>query len=126
MPRRRLMLLAAATIAAGCYQDDVSSPGAITGTSILIQGESSMLVGRTNQLEAIVVSSQHQQDPDAPVVWQNLDATVLGLVVDSVRFARVTARTVGSGRIVATSGPLADTLVIQVLADTSSGPSAPR
>jgi hypothetical protein len=125
MPRRRLVLLAAATIAAGCYKDDVSSPGATHG-SILIQGASSMLVGQTNQLEAIVVSSRHEQDPDATVVWQNLDATVLGLVVDSVRFARVTARTVGSGRIVATSGPLADTLVIQVVADTSSGPSAPR
>lgn len=94
--------------------------------SILIWGASSMLVGRTNQLEAIVVNAQHQQDPDAPVVWQNLDTTVLGLVVDSVRFARVTSKIVGTGRIVATSGALVDTLVIQVAPDSSSGPSAPR
>lgn len=92
------------------------------GGSILIRGASSMLVGRTNQLEAIVVNSQHQQDPNAPVAWQNLDTTVLGLVVDSVRFARVTSKTVGTGRIVATSGSLADTLVIQVVPDTSSAP----
>ncbi len=90
--------------------------------AIFIQGASSMLVGRTNQLEAIVVNSQHQQDPDAPVAWQNLDTAVLGLVVDSVRFARVTSKSVGTGRIVATSGSLADTLVIQVVPDSSSGP----
>lgn len=92
------------------------------GGSIVIRGASSMLVGRTNQLEAIVVNSQHQQDPNAAVGWQNLDTTVLGLVVDSVRFARVTSKTVGTGRIVATSGSLADTLVIQVVPDSSLGP----
>lgn len=96
--------------------------------SILIQGASSMLVGRTNRLEAFVVNAQHQQDPTAPVAWQNLDTAVLGLVdyVDSARVARVTSKTVGTGRIVATSGSLADTLVIQVAPDTSTGPSAPR
>lgn len=90
--------------------------------SILIWGASSMLVGRTNSLEAIVVNSQHEQDPDAPVVWENLDTTVLGLVVDSVRFARVTSKIAGTGRIVATSGSFADTLVIRVVPDTSSTP----
>lgn len=96
--------------------------------AIFIQGASSMLVGRTNRLEAIVVNAQHQQDPNAPVAWQNLDTAVLGLVdyVDSARVARVTSKIVGTGRIVATSGSLADTLVIHVAADTSSGPSAPR
>lgn len=92
--------------------------------SILIQGASSMLVGRTNRLEAFVVNAQHQQDPTAPVAWQNLDTAVLGLVdyVDSARVARVTSKTVGTGRIVATSGSLADTLVIHVAPDTSSAP----
>jgi hypothetical protein len=94
--------------------------------AVLIQGASSMLVGRTNPLEAIVVNAQHEQDPDAPVAWQNLDTNVLGLVVDSVRFARVTSKIVGTGRIVATSGALADTLVIQVAPDTSSSPSPHR
>jgi len=94
--------------------------------AILIQGASSMPVGRTNRLEAIVVNAQHQQDPNAPVAWQNLDTAVLGLVVDSVRVARVTSKIVGTGRIVAASGSLADTLVIRVAPDTSSGPSAPR
>lgn len=96
--------------------------------SILIQGASSMLVGRTNRLEAFVVNAQHQQDPTAPVAWRNLDTAVLGLVdyVDSARVARVTSKIVGTGRIVATSGSLADTLVIHVAPDTSSGPSAPR
>jgi hypothetical protein len=96
--------------------------------SILIQGAGSMLVGRTNRLEAFVVNAQHQQDSTAPVAWQNLDTAVLGLVdfVDSARVARVTSKIVGTGRIVATSGPLADTLVIHVSPDTSSAPSAPR
>ncbi len=97
------------------------------GGSILIQGASSMAVGRTNRLEAFVVDSQHQQNPNAVVSWENLDTAVLGLVtyVDSTRIARVTSKTIGTGRIVATSGSLADTLRIQVAADTSSGP-APR
>jgi hypothetical protein len=92
------------------------------GGSILINGASSMLVNRTNRLEAFVVTAQHQQDPDAVVAWQNLDTAVLGLVsyVDSSRVARVTSKVVGTGRIVATSGSLADTLVIHVAPDTSS------
>jgi Domain of unknown function (DUF4382) len=95
--------------------------------SILIHGASSMLVNRTNLLEAIVVNEQHQQDPAAPVVWQNLDTAVLALdtIADSARYARVTSKTVGTGRIVATSRSLADTLEIHVAPDTSSGPSAP-
>jgi hypothetical protein len=92
--------------------------------AVFILGASSMLVGRTNQLEAVVVNDQHQQDPDAPVVWQNLDPAVLGLR-DSLRFAFVTSRAVGTGRVIATSGGLADTLVIRVVADTSQ-PSARR
>lgn len=88
--------------------------------SVFILGASSMLVGRTNPLEAIVVNAQHQQDPNASVSWQNLDTAVLGLVVDSTRFASVTSRIVGTGRIVATSGALADTLVIHVAPDSSS------
>lgn len=96
--------------------------------SILINGASSMLVNRTNRLEAFVVNAQHQQVPGASVAWQNLDTTVLGLAtyVDSTRVARVTSKIVGSGRIVATSGSFVDTLVIHVAPDTSSGPSAPR
>ena len=96
--------------------------------SVLIQGASSMLNNRTNRLEAFVINAQHQQDPDAPVVWQNLDTSVLGLTTypESTHVARVTSKIVGTGRIVATSGAFADTLVIQVAADTSSGPSAPR
>ena len=92
--------------------------------SVFILGASSMLVNRTNQLEAIVVNSQRQQDTTAAVAWQNLDTAILGLV-PSGRFASVTAKAVGSGRIVATSGSLADTLRILVAADTSQ-PSARR
>ena len=100
---------------------------AFTG-SILINGASSMIVNRTNRLEAFVVTAQHQQDPGAPVAWQNLDTAVLGLVTypESTHVSRVTSKIVGTGRIVATSGAFADTLVIHVAADTSSGPSAPR
>jgi hypothetical protein len=96
--------------------------------SVLIQGASSMLNNRTNRLEAFVINAQHQQDPDAPVVWENLDTSVLGLATypESTHVARVTSKIVGTGRIVATSGAFADTLVIHVAADTSSGPSAPR
>jgi hypothetical protein len=93
---------------------------------VMIQGASSMLVGHTNQLEAIVVNSQHQQVPNASVNWANLDSAILGLLEDGVRFVSVTSKAVGTGRIVATSGSLADTLVIHVAADTSSGRSAPR
>jgi hypothetical protein len=96
--------------------------------AVLINGASSMLVNRTNRVEAFVVNAQHQQDTTAAVVWQNLDTAVLGLVsyVDTARVARVTSKVVGTGRIVATSGALADTLVIHVVPDTSAGPSAPR
>jgi hypothetical protein len=94
--------------------------------AVYIQGAASMLVNRTNRLEAFVINAQHQQDSTASVVWQNLDTAVLGLVVDSVRVARVTAKAVGTGRIVAASGMLADTLTIHVFPDSSSGPSAPR
>lgn len=88
---------------------------------VLIQGASSMLINHTNRLEAFVVNAQHQQDITASVVWQNLDTTVLGLVtyVDSVRVSRVTSKAVGTGRIVATSGALGDTLVIHVAPDST-------
>ncbi len=89
--------------------------------SVSIFGASSMLVNHTNRLEAIAVNAQHQQDTSASVVWQNLDTTVLGLVtyVDSARVARVTSKAVGTGRIVAASGGLADTLVIHVAPDST-------
>jgi len=92
--------------------------------AVFILGASSMLVGRTNRLEAIVVNDQHQQDPNALVAWQNLDSAVLSLR-DSLRFTYVTSRTIGTGRVIATSGVLADTLVIRVVADTSQ-PSSRR
>ena len=88
---------------------------------IFITGASSMLVNRTNSLQAVVVNAQHQQDPDAPVAWQNLDTAILSLLtfVDSTRVAHVTSKAVGTGRIVATSGPFADTLRIVVAPDSS-------
>ena len=87
--------------------------------SVLIQGAASMLVNHTNPLEAIVVNAQHQQDPNALVGWQNLDTAVLTLAVDSNRYARVTSKIVGTGRVVASSGALADTLVISVAPDST-------
>jgi hypothetical protein len=46
---------------------------------------------------------------------------VLGLVtyVDSTHVSRVTSKAVGTGRIVAASGGLADTLVIHVAPDST-------
>ncbi len=93
---------------------------------LYIQGATSMLVNRTNSLEATVVNAQHQQQPSAVVDWANLDTGILQLAVDSNRFARVTSKAVGIGRIVATSGAAVDTLTIHVYADSSAGPSAPR
>ena len=87
--------------------------------SVLIQGAASMLVNHTNPLEAFVINAQHQQDTTAVVVWQDLDTAILGLVVDSARFAHVTSKAVGTGRIVAASGALADTLVIHVAPDST-------
>ena len=86
---------------------------------VFILGASSMQVNHTNPLEAIVVNAQHQQNPNALVAWQNLDTAVLTLAVDSNRYARVTSRIVGTGRIVAASGALADTLVIHVAPDST-------
>ncbi len=88
---------------------------------VMIQGASSMLANHTNRLEAFVITPQHQQDTNAAVVWQNLDGTVLGLVtyVDSTHVSRVTSKAVGTGRIVAASGGLADTLVIHVVPDST-------
>ncbi len=96
--------------------------------AVFIQGATSMLVNHTNRLEAFVIDAQHQQDPSAPVAWQNLDTNVLDLTtyVDSTHVARVTSKIVGTGRVVASSGGLSDTLVIHVAPDSSSGPSAPR
>jgi len=89
--------------------------------SVLIQGAASMLVNHTNRLEAFVVTPQHQQDTSAAVTWQNLDTAVLGLVtyVDSTHVSRVSSKAVGTGRIVAASGGLADTLVIHVAPDST-------
>jgi hypothetical protein len=92
--------------------------------SIHILGASSMLVNRTNALEAIVVNAQYQQDPNAPVAWQNLDPSILDLVVNSNQHASVTSKAIGAGRVVASSGSLVDTLRITVVADTSQ--PAPR
>src|SRR6266581_4422066 len=88
---------------------------------VMIQGASSMLANHTNRLEAFVITPQHQQDTNAAVVWQNLDTTVLGLVtyVDSTHVSRVTSKAVGTGRLVAASGGLADTLVIHVVPDST-------
>ena len=86
---------------------------------IFILGASSMLVQHTNKLEARVVTAQHQPDTTGAVVWQNLDTAVLGLR-DSLRFAYVTSKRVGTGRVVAASGSFADTLVISVAPDSSA------
>ena len=96
--------------------------------SILINGATSMLNNHTNRIEAFVINAQHQQDTSAVVAWQNLDTLILGLAtyVDSTHVARVASKAVGTGRIVATSGQLADTLVIHVAVDTSAGPAPHR
>ena len=93
--------------------------------SILINGAASMLTNHTNRIEAFVVNAQHQQDTAAVVAWQNLDTTILGLATyaDTTHVARVTSKSVGAGRIVATSGAFADTLTIHVAADSSAGPA---
>lgn len=96
--------------------------------SILINGASSMLNNHTNRIEAFVINAQHQQDTLAVVAWQDLDTAIVSLAtyVDSTHVARVTSKAVGTGRIVATSGAFADTLVIHVAADTSAGPAPHR
>jgi uncharacterized protein DUF4382/carboxypeptidase family protein len=89
--------------------------------SVYILGASSMLAGRTNQLEAIVVNAQNQQEPSPTVTWAALDSGAISLT-DSSRagkYAWVTSLAVGSGRVVATSGALSDTLRITVYPDSS-------
>lgn len=91
--------------------------------SVTILGAAFMFVGRTNELEAVVVNAQNQREPDPVVAWDNLNPAVLSLT-DSGRagqYAWVTALTVGSARIIATSGVLSDTLLITVVPDSSQG-----
>lgn len=91
--------------------------------AVFILGASSMLVGRTNQLEAIVVDSQSQQVPNPVVAWENLNPAVLSLSDSGLqgKYAWVTSLAVGSGRVVATSGELSDTLTVTVSPDSSAG-----
>jgi hypothetical protein len=86
---------------------------------VQIVGPSSMLLGRTNTLEAIVLNSIKQRDDTAPVSWRNLDSTILDLSPTG-RFASVTSKKVGTGRVMATSGSLMDTLSIFVAPDSTS------
>lgn len=90
--------------------------------SVYIQGAASMLVNRTNRLQAFVIDAQHQQDNGAAVTWQDLDMPILDLLVDSVRVVHVTSKAVGTGRIVAATGggALADTLTIHVYPDSTN------
>jgi hypothetical protein len=89
--------------------------------AVFILGASSMLVNRTNQLEAVVVNSQNQRVVDPVVTWENLDPATLSLQATTNDTASVTSLAVGSGRVVATSGGLSDTLTIFVAPDSSQG-----
>lgn len=109
--------------AAACYQDDATGLAGGPGSpdSVYILGTSSMLVGDTTKIEAIVVNAQHQREPSPTVAWATLDTAVLSLT-DSMRagkYAWVSSRTVGTGRVVARSGSLSDTLVITVAPDST-------
>lgn len=90
---------------------------------VIIVGATSMLVGRTNQLEAIVVDSQNQQVPNPVVTWANLSPAVLSLTDSGFqgKYAWVTSLAVGSGRVVASSDGLSDTLTIIVYPDSTVG-----
>ncbi len=96
--------------------------------SVYIRGASSMLTGHTNQLEAIVVNAQYQQDTNPVVAWANLDTLILSLTDSALhgKYAWVTSLAVGTGRVVATSGGLSDTLVITVYPDSTQGSAARR
>lgn len=89
--------------------------------ALFILGASSMLVNRTNQLEAMVVNSQNQRVVDPVVTWENLNPTTLSLQATTNDTASVTSLAVGSGRVVATSGGFSDTLTIFVAPDSSQG-----
>jgi hypothetical protein len=94
--------------------------------SVYINGASSMLVGHTNQLEAIVVNAQNQQEPNPTVLWATLDSGVVSLT-DSGRpgkYAWVTSVAVGQARVVAASGAWSDTLVIAVYPDSAQSVAA--
>lgn len=107
-------------VTAGVETLDDITLGAFAG-SITISGASSMLVNRTNELEAVVVDSQRQRVSDPSIVWENLDPDVLSLQATTNDTAAVTSIAVGQGRVVATSGSLSDTLTIVVAPDSSQG-----
>jgi hypothetical protein len=109
---------------AACYQDDVTALAGGLGSpdSVYILGTASMLVGDTTQIEAIVINAQHQPEPSPTVAWATLDPSVVSLT-DSARmgkYAWVSSLAVGTGRVVATSGNLKDTLVITVAPDSTT------
>jgi uncharacterized protein DUF4382 len=89
--------------------------------NVFILGASSMLTGRTNKLEAIVVNAQNQQEPSPTVTWTTVDTGVVSLTDSSLagKYAWVTSKAIGQAHVVATSGSLADTLVITVYPDSS-------
>lgn len=111
-------------VVAGAETSHDVSLGAYQGTVYII-GASSMLVDRTNQLEAVVVNSEGEQVPDPAVTWSNLNPAVLQLDDGGGTFASVTSLAVGQGRVVAASGGLADTLLITVSADSAQGSARP-
>ncbi|MGH7529552.1 MAG: DUF4382 domain-containing protein [Gemmatimonadales bacterium] len=112
-------------VTAGVETQHSLSLGAYEG-AVYIAGASSMLVNRTNELEAVVVDAQQQRVPNPVVDWNNLDPETLQLEHSGGQFASVTSLAVGQGRVVATSGDLSDTLLITVAADTSQPSARPR
>ena len=104
----------------------VSADPATTATRISVSPRADTLgaIGAATQLRATVLSAAGSAITDAAVSWSSLSAGVAAVDASG----RVTARAAGTARIVAASGPLADTATVvvrQVVASVAVSPSAP-
>ncbi len=102
-----------------------ADPGTVA-TRVVVSPEAATLdaLGAATQLGATVYSAAGSAMAGASVAWSSLDAGVA--TVDAA--GRVTARAVGTARIVATSGTLVDTAAVtvrQVVAAVAVTPASP-
>ncbi len=104
----------------------VSADPATTAARISVSPRADTLgaIGAATQLRATVYSASGSTMTGAAVSWSSLAAGVAAVDASG----RVTAKAVGTARIVAASGPLADTATVvvrQVVASVAVSPAAP-
>ncbi|HEX9729497.1 MAG TPA: DUF4382 domain-containing protein [Gemmatimonadales bacterium] len=103
---------------------DVVLPTGLVGPAIVVSGDVYAVVGDSAILHATVYDASNDTVVNPSVVWASRDPAVL-TVNGSGWTVSAWAQAEGTSWIVATSGSLADSALVTVLADTSSGGSGP-